>query len=77
LLNDKVAGFDVYERRAPSGQVTHIVPELNGLIVLLQNPDGSSQTYRDIWVGEPRPDVFMPPPGVTLRHLSGPPSAKR
>lgn len=70
LLNDKVAGFDVYERRTRTGTISHIVPQLNGLLVLFQNANGAGQRYENFVLGEPPAKVFLPPPGVTLRALT-------
>jgi hypothetical protein len=70
VLPDKVAGREVYEFvNSKTGNVAHIAPGLNGLLLKLQQHDGTGMEYVNIEVGDPPDDVFTPPPGVPVRRV--------
>jgi len=70
-LEETVASFPVYA--VLDG--VKMVPELNGLIVAIRNPNGFGDELVDIVVQEPSAELFLPPSGVAVKRLSSRPVA--
>ncbi len=61
-----VAGSAVYELGRPNERVLRLAVGLNGFPIYTRMDTGDVTEYRDIVIGEPLDDLFLPPPGVEV-----------
>jgi hypothetical protein len=49
-----------------------VLPALNFFHVKIKTNTGRTEDYTNIAVGEPAPDLFLPPPGATITQVAPP-----
>lgn len=64
-------GFEAYEESFPDGGRTVLVPALD-FFAVVRVMGRQTRTYSHIVLGEPSPDLFVPPPGAQVRWVSSP-----
>lgn len=64
---ERIEGYEVYRTTSPDGDLLLMAPDLNFFALVSQHGrSGQRIQYKNIRIGEPSPDLFLPPPDVRV-----------